>query len=108
LDLRQLRYLLCIVRSKSFTRAAQVLRIAQPALSLHVRKLEQELGTQLLIRHSRGVEPTRAGEMLLQRAEWIIEELDRTKTLIRSSGIAEKTDAMVLRSERTSPMSPLG
>jgi LysR family nitrogen assimilation transcriptional regulator len=103
LDLRQLRYLLCIVRSKSFTRAAQVLRIAQPALSLHVQKLEQELGTPLLIRHSRGVEPTRAGEMLLQRAEWIIEELDRTKDLIRSSCVAENASAIAFGSDRTQP-----
>jgi DNA-binding transcriptional LysR family regulator len=98
LDLRQLRYLRCIVQSTSFTRAAKVLGIAQPALSLHVQKLEQELGTPLLIRHSRGVRPTRAGEILLQRAEWIIDELDRTKRLIRSFCAAENADAIIFDS----------
>lgn len=103
MDLRQLRYLRCIVHSQSFTRAAKVLGIAQPALSVHVQKLEQELGTALLVRHSRGVRPTRAGEILLQRADWIIEELDRTKRLIRSV-CAENSDAVMLRSG--APASP--
>jgi len=92
-DLRQLRYLQCIVRAKSFTRAAQVLGIAQPALSLHVKRLERELGTQLLVRHSRGVKPTGAGELLLQRADWIIDELERTKSLVRSFGRANAVEA---------------
>ncbi|MPZ56038.1 MAG: LysR family transcriptional regulator [Rhizobiales bacterium] len=84
MDIRQLRYLKCIVESKSFSRAAQVLHIAQPALSLHVRKLEDELQTKLLVRHSRGIEPTAAGELLLQQANRIMEEVQRTKDLFRA------------------------
>jgi LysR family transcriptional regulator, nitrogen assimilation regulatory protein len=84
LDLRQLRYLQCIMESKSFTRAAKVLRIAQPALSLHVRKLEEELQTQLLIRHTRGIEPTPAGALLLQKARRIIRDIEAAKHMFKS------------------------
>lgn len=84
MDLRQLRYLQCIMESKSFSRAAKVLRIAQPALSMHVRKLEEELQTQLLIRHTRGIEPTPAGALLLQKARRIIHDVETAKNLFKS------------------------
>jgi DNA-binding transcriptional LysR family regulator len=79
LDLRQLRYLRCVVECRSFTRAADVLGIAQPALSLHVKNLELELGVQLLVRHSRGVSPTSACETLVERAIEILDELENIK-----------------------------
>ncbi|HTH96223.1 MAG TPA: LysR family transcriptional regulator [Stellaceae bacterium] len=76
MDLRQLRYFVAVCETGSITRAAQALRIAQPALGLQIRKLEEELGTVLLHRHTRGVEPTEAGRVLLEEAEAI---LARTK-----------------------------
>lgn len=79
MDLRQLRYLRCVVECRSFTRAADVLAIAQPALSLHVKNLELELGVQLLVRHSRGVSPTSACETLVERAIEILDELENIK-----------------------------
>jgi LysR family nitrogen assimilation transcriptional regulator len=79
LDLRQLRYLRCVVDCRSFTRAAGVLGIAQPALSLHVKNLELELGVQLLVRHSRGVSPTGACERLVERAIEILDEIEDIK-----------------------------
>ena len=56
-----------VARARSFTRAAAQLRVSQPSLSYTVRGLEEALGTQLLIRHSRGVTPTEAGQRLLDR-----------------------------------------
>ena len=82
-DLRQLQYFVRIVELKSFTRAAEQLRIAQPALGLQIRNLEAELETQLLVRHSRGVEPTEAGLVLLERAQALIEAAEQTKQLLR-------------------------
>jgi LysR family nitrogen assimilation transcriptional regulator len=51
------------------------LRIAQPSLGQQVRNLEQELGTALLVRHSRGVKPTEAGAILFRYASKILEEV---------------------------------
>lgn len=74
LDLRQLRYFVAIVESGSFSKAAAVLNVAQPALSLHVRNMETDLGTQLLFRSPHGVLPTEAGEILLRNARIIIDQ----------------------------------
>ncbi len=75
MDIRQLRYFIAIVEQGSFSRAAQVLHIAQPALSLHVRNIETDLGTQLLFRSPQGVVPTEAGEILLRNARIILDQL---------------------------------
>jgi len=79
MDLRQLRTLVHIVELKSFTGAAQRLRIAQPALGLQIRKLEEELGVQLLVRHSRGVDPTEAGQILYEHAVNLLNDAEKAK-----------------------------
>ncbi len=61
------------------TRAADHLNVAQPALGLQIRQLEENLGSVLLIRHSRGVEPTPAGLTLFQRAQKILALVDETR-----------------------------
>ena len=72
LELRELRYFASVARSGNFGRAAQELKISQPALSSHIRKLEDELGTQLLVRHTRGVTLTPSGACLLERLDTIM------------------------------------
>jgi DNA-binding transcriptional LysR family regulator len=67
-ELRHLRYFVAIAEERSFTRAAERLWVAQPGLSAQMRRLEAELGVQLLERHSRGVDLTAAGELFLERA----------------------------------------
>lgn len=64
-----MRYLLAVAETLHFGRAASKLRIAQPNLSLQVRKIEQALGHALFIRTTRGVKLTAAGAYLAQRAE---------------------------------------
>jgi DNA-binding transcriptional LysR family regulator len=61
LEIRQLKYFVKIVETGSFSRAAEALYVAQPALSAQVAQLEQELQCQLLSRSSRGVRATPAG-----------------------------------------------
>src|SRR3954452_13950249 len=68
MELRHLRYFVTIAEERSITRAAERLWIAQPGLSTQVRRLEAEIGIQILNRHSRGVELTPAGEVFLERA----------------------------------------
>lgn len=75
MDIRQLRYFVAIAEQGSFSRAAALLHVAQPALSLHVRNMETDLGTKLLFRSPKGVVPTEAGAVLLRNARTIIGQL---------------------------------
>jgi LysR family transcriptional regulator, nitrogen assimilation regulatory protein len=83
MDIRQLRYFVQIVESRSLTRAAERLLISQPAIGLQLKNLEDEMGVSLLVRHSRGVEPTREGEALFQSARAILSEIDRLPSVVR-------------------------
>jgi LysR family nitrogen assimilation transcriptional regulator len=83
LDLRQLRYFVGIVDEGSISLAAQRLHVAQPALSQHVRNLEETLGTSLLLRSARGVRPTEAGRRLYERALAILKDVDEAADLVR-------------------------
>ena len=84
MDLRQLKYFVQIAESGNFSRAAEVLRVAQPSLSQQMRNLEDELGVALLARHARGVTPTELGQQLCDHARRILLEVDRAKEALRS------------------------
>jgi DNA-binding transcriptional LysR family regulator len=78
-DLKQLRYFYEIVRLGSFTRAAEALHIAQPAVSVAIRKLEAELALQLFQRHDRKVSLTAEGERLWIHAQRILQAVDNAR-----------------------------
>jgi DNA-binding transcriptional LysR family regulator len=73
MDLRQLRVFVEVARQGSFTRAAEYLRVAQPAVSISIRKLEEELDLILLNRQEKRVSLTAEGEALLIHARGILE-----------------------------------
>ena len=72
MDLKRLRYFVCVSELGSFTLAARHLGIAQPALSRQVRLLEVELRQSLLTRNGRGATPTEAGKLLLAHGRGIL------------------------------------
>jgi LysR family transcriptional regulator, transcription activator of glutamate synthase operon len=76
MELRQLRYFAAVALHRHFTRAAEELHVAQPALSQQIRRLERELGLELFVRSTRRVALTEAGELLLPRAQRVMAELD--------------------------------
>ncbi|MCO5119559.1 MAG: LysR family transcriptional regulator [Burkholderiaceae bacterium] len=76
LSLDRLRTLVCIVDLGSFAAAARALHLAPPTVSLHVSQLEERLGTSLLTRDRGHVCPTRAGEMLVERARLLLHQAD--------------------------------
>ncbi len=84
MELRQLRYFVGVVEHGGFTRAAEALRISQPALGLQIKKLEEELRVTLFFRHSRGVELTDAGVMLLKYARSILDEVAAAATAVKA------------------------
>ncbi|QIL83325.1 LysR family transcriptional regulator [Diaphorobacter sp. HDW4A] len=75
MDLRQLEYFVKVAELGSFTRASQVLDVAQPALSRQVRLLEVELRHNLLKRNGRGVTLTEPGELLLRHGRAILHQV---------------------------------
>ena len=79
MELRQLHYFDAVVRTGGFTRAAETLHVAQPAVSVQIRALERELGTELLQRSTRRVALTHAGEVFLIRVRSALAELDAAR-----------------------------
>src|SRR5438552_3659229 len=72
MDTRQLAAFCAVVEKKSFSQAAERLGVTQPAVSLQIRALEKRLGTQLLDRSGRRVEPTEAGARLYRNAQRLL------------------------------------
>ena len=85
-DLRQLRYFVEIVDQSSLTRAAARLNVAQSALSVHLRNMETDLGTPLVIRGRNGITVTEAGQILLVHARRMIAEQQSIEDEIRNLG----------------------
>jgi LysR family transcriptional regulator, nitrogen assimilation regulatory protein len=86
MDLRALRYFVYVAEARSFSKAAVQLGIAQPALSRQVRKIEDELGIELIRRAGRQFELTDAGLLLLQRAHSLIRQVAQTADDVRAQG----------------------
>lgn len=83
MNIKQLRYFVRIAECGSLSKAAEELGIAQPALSQQLRALEDELGVELVTRHSRGIAPNDLGTMLLSHFGTILNEIDRTPLLVQ-------------------------
>ncbi|MCX4978131.1 nitrogen assimilation transcriptional regulator NAC [Streptomyces sp. NBC_00620] len=88
MDTRRLYSFVKIVDAGSITRAADILHIAQPALSQQVSTLETQFKQQLLIRSKRGVAPTEAGRALYRHAQLILRQLELAQAAVDVSGRA--------------------
>jgi DNA-binding transcriptional LysR family regulator len=75
-DIRQLRYFVSAIRQGSLRAAAREHFVTQPAVSIQLKKLGEELGEKLYVRRGRRIEPTQAGLSVLSRAEEIIGRMD--------------------------------
>lgn len=90
MNLKQLKYFIRAVEIGNITHAAEKLRIAQTALGIQIRNLEEELGVSLLHRHSRGVTPTPAGEILLRHAMDILSRVEAASHEVKAAGSASR------------------
>jgi DNA-binding transcriptional LysR family regulator len=80
----RLRHFLAVAREGNLNAAARQLGLSQPALTKHIRKLENELGVELFTRHPRGMSLTQLGERLLRHAKLVEAELRFAEAEIRS------------------------
>jgi DNA-binding transcriptional LysR family regulator len=87
MDLLQLRYFTAIARERNFTRAAEILQIAQPPLSRQIQLLEEELGVSLIIRKSRPLKLTEAGRLFYEQALQLLGRVDQMKDATRRVGM---------------------
>ena len=86
MNLRRLKYFVKIVDIGSLTQAADVLHIAQPALSQQLATLEGEVRQQLLVRTKRGVTPTEAGKVLYRHAQLILRQCEQARVDMNAAG----------------------
>ncbi|NBS12629.1 MAG: LysR family transcriptional regulator [Gammaproteobacteria bacterium] len=84
MDIKSLRLFLGIIKHRSITKASKHLYIAQPALGLYLRRLEDEIGVELVTRHARGVTPTAAGLKLAEHAERLISQMHYIKNELQN------------------------
>jgi len=84
MDLRRLGHFLAVADHGGFTRAAKAVFVSQPALSLAVRELEDELGTELFYRVGRQVRLTPAGQALLGPARQALRDVDTARAAVAS------------------------
>lgn len=76
MDLRQLRYFVAVADSGSISAAASILHVAQSAVSRQMHRLEDDIGAELFQRSVAGVSLTDSGEMLIERARFILREVE--------------------------------
>lgn len=86
MELRHLRYFAAVAGELNFTRAAQKLHVAQPALSRQIRQLEDELGVKLLERTRPGVQLTKPGHAFLAETRAILAQSEQAIRVARKSG----------------------
>lgn len=94
MDMKHLRYFVMVAEELSFSRAAERLHMSQPPLSLHIKQLEEEIGTRLLNRTRREVKLTDAGTVFLRESRLLLGQM---QTAVSATVRAAQSDAGVLR-----------
>ena len=90
MELRQIRYFRRVAAEMSFTRAAEVLNMAQPPLSRQIKMLEEEMGVELFERVGRGIKLTEAGRYFLDQTDLMLKKLSETVQATQRVGRKEK------------------
>jgi LysR family transcriptional regulator, hydrogen peroxide-inducible genes activator len=85
MEVNQLRYFVAVAKTGSFSKAAAMCYVSQPALSEQIQKLEHEVGKPLFNRNRRKIIPTTAGRLLIERANRILNEVEEAKQEVQAS-----------------------
>ena len=84
MTLNELRYIVAVAQERSFGRAAQKCFVSQPALSVAIQKLEEELGTPLFERGKSEITVTPVGERIVEQAQKVLEEAARIREIAQA------------------------
>ncbi|WP_416041532.1 LysR family transcriptional regulator [Acinetobacter lactucae] len=106
MELRHIRYFLVVAEEQNFTRAAARLGISQPPLSMQIKDLEKEIGTDLYFRTSQGVSLTEAGKVFLHSVLPIQQQIENAAYITKQVGDGE-TGQLRLGFTGTSILNPL-
>lgn len=90
MELRHMRYFVALGTTLNFTRAAELLHIAQPPLSRQIRQLEDELGTELIDRGARPLALTKAGVFFLEQCVQLLARIDEIQAATQRIGAGRK------------------
>jgi|ERR1700691_1257190 len=93
-ELRHVRYFIAVAECLNFSKAAQLLHIAQPPLSRQIRQLEEDLGVALFLRNKRRVALTREGQVFLEEARKLIVQAGHAMEAARQ---AQKAESAIVR-----------
>jgi DNA-binding transcriptional LysR family regulator len=107
LETRQFRYFVAVAEERHFGRAAERLGIAQPPLSRAIRDLERQLGVQLLVRTTRQVTLTPAGETLLEDSRTVLDTVTRAVNRARHAGQDKPKLRLALKADHDAGLLPL-
>ena len=85
MNIRDLKYIVEVAREQNFARAAEKAFVSQPALSMQIKKLEDELGVQIFERSQKTFLITKIGEEIIKKAERILREAEEIKNIAKSA-----------------------
>ncbi|WP_028603595.1 LysR family transcriptional regulator [Ottowia thiooxydans] len=106
IDLVHLRTFIAVAEEQHLTRAAERLYISQSTASAHVRAIEETLNMMLFVRTNRSLEPTKAGELLLERAKAILSGAGEFMAYARE--LSDKVDGKIVLGTSTEPDTRVG
>ena len=95
MEIQQLRHLIAAIEHGSLLKASEACNISQSGLSRSIRALEDRIGYQLFVRMAKGVEPTVYGATLLNRARYVVAEVDRAMTELRALAKADAGEVRI-------------
>jgi LysR family nitrogen assimilation transcriptional regulator len=98
-EFKELRYFVSLARTRNYSATAREFAVTQSTITRNIRKLEDTLGAQLLIRHGRGAVPTAVGSKLVSR-------LEAVRRLLMSVTVEEHTDALARSGSLSLALSP--
>jgi len=90
MEIRQLRYFVAVATERNFSRAAEILHIAQPPLSRQIQQLEEELGVSLIDRTKRPLSLTQAGRFFFDQASQILRRLEHVRDQTQRIGRSQR------------------
>ena len=86
MNLRALQYFVKLAEMKHFSKAAEACFVSQPTLSTQIKKLEEELGVQLVERSPKNIMLTPVGEEVADRAKFVLSDIDQIRAVARQAG----------------------